>query len=267
VTIALSQLAKEAPSAPGRPDIVGFPQVLLTPAYGDPDLLFVPLLEMAREAVTFRDRLTTHGEDRAHAITMSGIRRATTLMGDSSFSLAARSLNEENHRIVDLDGDTFSLSTRFYAEASLSTSIFQVQIAGKIQAGPDAVRGDSDQSIVLQLDEQQLRQSKLFATSLGVEFLQLKMDAERRSNLDRGMDRMRENAEVTLTMPLGERGFGVAVRRKSAGNEWEVLDAQSNGPLGALTPEIEGNLQQPLAAPAEMLQKRAAARVAQQFTH
>jgi hypothetical protein len=99
------------------------------------------------------------------------------------------------------------------------TSMFQVQIAGKIQAGPYVVRGVSDQSIVLPLDEQQLRQSKLFATS------------------------------------LGERRFGMALRRKRAGNEWEVLDAQSNGPLGALTPEIEGNLQQLLAAPAEMLQK------------
>ncbi len=81
------------------------------------------------------------------------------------------------------------------------------------------------------------------------------MDTERRSNLDRGMDRMRENAEITLTMPLGERRFGVALRRKSAGNEWEVLDAQSNRPLGALTPEIEGNLQQLLATLTEMLQK------------
>ncbi len=172
MTIALSELAKEAPSAPGRVDIVGFPQVLLTRAYGDPDLLFVPLLEMARAAVTFRDRLTTHGEDRAHAITMSGIRMATTLMRDSRFSLAARSLNEENHYIVDLDCDTFSLSTRLYAEASRRTSMFQVQIAGKIQAGPYVVRGVSDQSIVLQLDEQLLRPPKLFATSLGVEFLQ-----------------------------------------------------------------------------------------------
>jgi hypothetical protein len=255
VTIALSQLAKEAPSAPGRVDIVGFPQVLLTRAYGDPDLLFVRLLEMAREAVTFRDRLTTHGEDRAHAITMSGIRMATTLMGDSSFSLAARSLNEANHYIVHLECDAFSLSTRLYAEASRRTSMFQVQIVGKMQAAPYVVRGGSDQSIVLQLDEQQLRQSKLFATSLGVEFLQLKMGTERRSNLDRGMDRRRENAEITLTTPLGERRFGVDLRRKSAGNEWEVLDAQSNRPLGALTPEIEGNLQQLLAALTEMLQK------------
>jgi len=59
----------------------------------------------------------------------------------------------------------------------------------------------------------------------------------------------------------------VALRRKTAGNEWGVLDAQSNRPLGRLTPEIEGNLQQLLAALTEMLQKRAAVRAAAQFAH
>jgi hypothetical protein len=70
-----------------------------------------------------------------------------------------------------------------------------------------------------------------------------------------------ENAEITSTMARGDRRFGLALRRKTAGKQWNVLGAQSNRLPGALTAEIEANLQQLPAALTEVLQKSAAARV------
>jgi hypothetical protein len=61
-------------------EIVGFPQSLYTRTFGDPDVLFVPLLEAAREAYRMLDRLSTHGEERANAVTLSGMHLASSLL-------------------------------------------------------------------------------------------------------------------------------------------------------------------------------------------
>ena len=61
-------------------EIVGFPQILYTRTFGDPDMLFVPLLEAAREAHRVVERLTGHGEERGNAITLSGMQLASSLL-------------------------------------------------------------------------------------------------------------------------------------------------------------------------------------------
>jgi hypothetical protein len=255
VQIILPQIDKQIPAAPGGVDIVGFPQLLHTRSFGNPDLLFLPLLELARDAVVFGEKLAAHGENREHAIMMSGIRMATTLMGESSFSLSTRGLAEENHYTVDLDGETFSLSTRLYAMVSRRTSMFHVEIAGKIREGPYVVRGVGDDSAIVQVDEQQLRQARLFSTSLAEEFLQVKMDMERRSSLSRNMDRGQESAEISLTMPLGTRKYAVVLRKKDAAGEWDVLEAQTRKSVGMLSAETEGHLRLLLLAISGMAQK------------
>ena len=82
---------------------MGFPQMLYTRTFGDPDTLFVPLLEAARDANKMLARLTGLGEERANAVTLSGMQLASSLLRDNSFSLVAIGLAHENAYTVDLN--------------------------------------------------------------------------------------------------------------------------------------------------------------------
>ena len=61
-------------------EIVGFPQMLYTRTFGDPDTLFVPLLDAARDANKMLVRLTGLGEERGNAVTLSGMQLASSLL-------------------------------------------------------------------------------------------------------------------------------------------------------------------------------------------
>ena len=70
-------------------EIVGFPQKLYTRTFGDPDTLFVPLLEAARDANKMLVRLVGPGEERGNAVTLSGTQLASSLLRDNSLSLVS----------------------------------------------------------------------------------------------------------------------------------------------------------------------------------
>jgi len=61
-------------------EIIGFPQKKYTRTFGDPDTLFVPLLEATRDANTMLARLIGLGEERANAVTLSGMQLASSLL-------------------------------------------------------------------------------------------------------------------------------------------------------------------------------------------
>ena len=83
--------ASGAKTAPARSDqkatggsagieIVGFPQKLYTRTFGDPDTLFVPLLEAARDANKMLERFIGLGEERGNAVTLSRMQLASSLL-------------------------------------------------------------------------------------------------------------------------------------------------------------------------------------------
>src|ERR1700692_3717225 len=61
-------------------EIIGFPQKLYTRTFGDPDTLFVPLLEAPRDANTMLARLIGLGQESANAVTLSGMQLASSLL-------------------------------------------------------------------------------------------------------------------------------------------------------------------------------------------
>lgn len=253
--VTLPQLDKQAAAAAGL-EIVGFPQFLYTRAFGDPDLLFVPLLELAREAVSFGERSIALGESREQAIMMSGIRLATSLLADSSFSLSARVLTEDNQYIVDVQNETFSLNTRLYATRSRRTSMFGVEVAGKIRQGPYIVRGTGNDSVMVQIQigDQQLRQPKFFSTLLAEEFLRVKMEQEQ-AGAYRNIDRAQENADICLTVRVGNRNMPIILRKKEATGNWDVLDRQMCKSIGILSPQTTVHLRELLLALSELIEK------------
>src|SRR5208282_2743416 len=201
MAITLPKLDQHASSGPGGVEIAGFPQILHTRSLGHPDVLFVPLLEGAKEAAGLCERLTAGGEIGDRSITMSGIQLVSALLQDSSFSLSARGMLEEHQYFVDLAAGTLSVEARLYAEVSRRTSMIKVEIAGQFRKGIYVVRVVGDSSITLQFDEEQLRQPLFFSTTLADQCLRLQAqrDQTRRAGLsaDEG-----DIPEVQLTLSL-----------------------------------------------------------------
>ena len=132
-------------------EIIGFPQKLYTRTFGDPDTLFVPLLEAARDANKMLVRLTGLGEERGNAVTLSGTQLASSFLRDNSFSLVSLGLSHGNTYAVDLNSETLHMRTRLYAVMSGRTSFFKVEIAGKISGGTFVVRNPIHGTVIMQV--------------------------------------------------------------------------------------------------------------------
>ena len=131
-------------------EILGFPQKLYTRTFGDPDTLFVPSLEAARDANKMLDRLIGLGEERGNVVTRSGMQLASSLLRDNSFSLVSIGLWHENTYTVDLNTETLHMRTRLYAVMNGRTSFFKVEIAGKISGGTFVVRNPVHGTVIMQ---------------------------------------------------------------------------------------------------------------------
>jgi hypothetical protein len=222
-------------------EIVGFPQTLYTRTFGDPDVLFVPLLEAAREAHKVLDRLAGHGEERANAVTLSGMQLASSLLRDNSFSLVAVGLSHENTYTVDLDAGTLHMLTRLYAVVTRRTSFFKVEIAGKIAGGPFVVRNPVQGTVIMQVEEERFRQPNFFSSTLAQECLRAQMEQERFGRIDEKLGP--ENGEMRMVVTVAGTKVPVALRQKEEGGGWDIIDGRRQEWVGKLSPEIETQLQ------------------------
>jgi len=221
-------------------EIVGFPQILFTRTFGDPDTLFVPLLDAAMEAHAMIARLTEHGEKRESALILGGMQLATSLLQDSSFSLAARGLAHENSYTVDLDNGTLLVQARLFAVVSRRTSFFKVEIVGKF-GEVFVVRNPAQNSVIMQVEESQLRQPNFFSAKLAEECLRAQMEQERFGRVeDSGAAQFHQ--EVRITVPAANGKIPIALRQKESGGNWDIVDGRRNEWVGTLPAEMEGSL-------------------------
>jgi hypothetical protein len=219
-------------------DIVGFPQLLYVRTLGDPDNLFLPLLEKTREAYAIVERLSGLGEDRANAAMLSGMQLASSLLQSSSVSLAARGLSPEHVYTVDLNAGTLLLNTRLYSVVSRRTSFFRVEIAGKISGEQFVVRNPSQDVVIMQFELERLKQPAFFSTWLAQECLRAQVDQERFKRMDAtiGSD---ATGEVRLVVTVGGNKIPVALRQKEADGGWDVIDGRRQEWVGVLSPDME----------------------------
>ncbi len=222
-------------------EIVGFPQILYTRIFGDPDTLFVPLLDAAREAFAMSERLSSHGENQANAVMLSGMQLASSLLRDSSFSLMAKGTAHENIYTVDLTEGTLHVLTRLYAVVSRRTSFFKIEIAGKLTTGPFIARNPINGDVIMQIEEQQIRQPNFFSASLAQDCLRAQIEHERFGQSDKasGPD---AHSELRLTVVTANQKVPVTLRQKEAGSNWDIIDARHQEWVGSLTPEMEKHL-------------------------
>lgn len=237
------QPGKSSGGAAAGVDIAGFPQSLYTRSLGDPDTLFVLLLDSAREACQMVERLEGRGEGHAMAVQLSAMQMASTLLLDPSFSLAVRGPSHENLYRVDLDAGTIHLSTRLYAVVSHRTSFFKIEIAGQIMKGPFVVRNPTQNTTITQISEEELRQPSFFASTLAQECLRAQMEQERFGQVSEAAS-TEASGEIRLMLWVAGAKIPVALRQKEPGANWDIIDGRMQEWVGALSPEAETSLTQ-----------------------
>lgn len=236
-------------------EIAGFPQILFTRTFGDPDMLFVPLMDAAREAFNTIERLCTHGEKRENAVMLSGMQLASSLLRDSSFSLVARGLAHDNSYTVDLDQGTVLVQTRLFAVVSRRTSFFKVEIVGKLSGGLFIVRNPVQNAVIMQVEEEQLRQPNFFSTSLAQECLRAQMEQERFGRIEETMS-PQANQEIRMIVTSKGNKIPVILRQKEEGGSWDIVDGRRQEWVGTLAPECEGPLSAVLASVKELFESK-----------
>jgi hypothetical protein len=241
LTGAVTSPVKSAVGGAACVEIVGFPQILYMRSFGDPDALFVPLLDSTRDAFAMIERLSGQGENRANAVMLSGMHLASSLLRDPSFSLAARGLSPENSYTVNLDAGTMHVNTRLYSVVSRRTSFFKVEIAGNISGGPFVVRNPVQGTVIMQVEEERLRQPKFFASSLAQECARAQMDQERFGRIDETLG-SEANGEVRMVVTAAGNKVPVILRKKEDGSGWDIIDGRRQEWVGTLSPDIEGHL-------------------------
>jgi hypothetical protein len=247
------KVAPHSAACAGEVCIVGMPQMLHTRTAGDLDVLFVPLLEGARGAMAFLQKLCTNGEARQQALNMGGIYLTSELLKDASFSLFMQTTVEENKYVVDLSSGTLNASARLYAVVSRRTSLFRVEIVGDILQGPYLVRNPRDGSVILRVEEEQLRKPGFFGSFLAEECLREQMEREQ---LGRFNTEANASPEVRLTVSVGSENVPVVLRQKGNGEEWDVIDTRTRQWIGGLPPGARDLLRQLTSAISEMVKGR-----------
>jgi hypothetical protein len=237
-----AKIRNEKAGTPASVEVAGFPQMLHTRSYGDPDTLFLPLLESSREAYRMAERLTKHGEDRAAAIRLSAMHLASTLLRDSGFSLAARGMVQENSYSVDLDAGIFVVRTRLYAVMSRRTSFFKVEIVGKIAENTFVVRDPIHGTVIAQMAEDEAKRPAFFSSSLAQTCLRAQVEQERFGQMEPGAPEV--HRELRLVISVNGTRIPVFLRQKEEGGRWDIVDGRRQEWVGTLSPEVERLLAQ-----------------------
>jgi hypothetical protein len=237
-------------------EILGFPQILYVRSFGDPDTLFAPLLDAARESFAMIERLSGQGENRPNAVMLSGMQLASSLLRDPSFSLGARGLSAENSYTVNLDAGTFHMTTQLYSVMSRRTSFFKVEIAGNISGGPFVVRNPAQGTVILQVDEERLRQANFFASSLAKECARAQMDQERFGTIDQTLG-PEADGDVRIVVRIAENSFPVLLRKNEGGSGWNIIDARRQETVGTLSADMQEYLSTVTAYLHELFAKQA----------
>ena len=229
MSYALSRSKTGASAQSGGVDIAGFPQLLLTRQCGDPDALFIPLLEAAREALAIAKGFTSQGgsESSMTASKMAGMHIATSFLQDSRFTFAPKNSQTQSHYLLDLDAETIRVRTWLFATGGKRTSSFMVTIDGNFQTGPFTARTAGDDTVIAEFDEQRLRQPEFFSTILPEECLRFQMGADHFKRFG-SLPVAHEPSGIRITLAGEGSSIPILLRKVGASNTYEVVDERTS---------------------------------------
>jgi hypothetical protein len=225
----------------GAVEILGLPHILQTKSFAHPDVLFVPLMECACQALDDGLRVSGDAGDKKQAATLAGMQLSGFLFRDSNFTLAAKGFAHNNYYIVDLEEETIDLHTRLFASVNNRSSMFRTKITGSLRQGPYVVRNLADGSTVAEISMEQIRQPNFFVDSLPEECLRMQLSREHTKQISK-MHKGIDAAEVRLTLPMSDGPTPIVLRKSHTGMGWLLFDGSTNLELGKVGPETVTSL-------------------------
>jgi len=261
MSIALSRSTARTSAQSGGVDIVGFPQLLLTRQCGDPDALFIPLLEAAREALVIAKGFTSQAgsESSMTASKMAGMHIATSFLQDTRFTFAPKNSPTQSHYLLDLDAETIRVRTWLFATGGKRTSSFLVTIDGNFQIGPFTARTAGDDSVIAEFDEQRLRQPEFFSTVLPEECIRFQMNADHFKRFG-SLPVAHEASGIRITLAADGDAIPVLVRRVGSSSTYEVVDERTSTRAAMLPHDATVQLEKLLETLANIFDKLSEAR-------
>jgi len=241
----------------GAVEITGLPHILHTKAFAHPDVLFVPLLECARQALADGARISAGQSDDKQAVKLAGMHIAGFLFRDSNFTPAAKGYAHPNYYILDLEEESIDVHSRLFATVSGRCAMFRVKIAGSLHHGPYVVLNLADGSTVAEISEEQIRTPNFFVERLPEECLRMQVSRERAKQINK-LQKGSDSAEVQLTLPMPEGSTPVVLRKNQTGFGWILCDASSGMEFGKVAQDTVTSLSKVLQHLASVvLDKRA----------
>jgi len=166
---------------------------------------------------------------------------ASSLLRDSSFSLVARGLAHDNGYTVDLEQGTLLAQTRLFAVVSRRTSFFKVEITGNLNENLFSVRNPVQNMVIMQVEEERLRQPNFFSATLAQECLRTQMEQERLSRIEESIG-AQSSQEIHLILTVAGARVPVILRQSEEGRSWDIVDGRGQERIATLAPEFEGPL-------------------------
>ncbi|MGA2095465.1 MAG: hypothetical protein ABSH39_04140 [Candidatus Acidiferrum sp.] len=254
MSIELFKSKSRTSAVSGGIEVVGFPQLLFTREFGDPDTLLIPLLDAAHEALESTRSLPPGNSGNGQGGMMSAIYLATSFMKDNHFTLAPLGCQPQTRYVLDLDAESIHVRTWLYATVGKRTSTFLVTVAGNLKTGMYVVRTGKEDSVVAEFDEKRLRTPGFFSTVLPEECLQLQMSMDHFKRFGNLPVAETEDG-VRISVPTAGSKIPILLRKKEGPNTWEVLDGRTSNRIIALPPEAAVHLDLLLKALPKLLEK------------
>jgi hypothetical protein len=241
ISLKLHKSTRHDLDGSGAVEITGLPHILQTKAFAHPDVLFVPLLECAREALDDGIRISGDKSDKKQASKLAGMHISGFLFRDSNFTPAVKGFAHPNYYIIDLEEEALDLHTRLFASVKNRSSMFRVKITGSLRQGPYVVRNLADGSTVAEISDEQIRKPDFFVDTLPEECLRMQLSREHTKQISK-MHKGIDAAEVHLTIPMSEGPTPVILRKSHTGMGWLLFDGSTNLELGKVGPDTVTSL-------------------------
>jgi hypothetical protein len=96
-------------------------------------------------------------------------------------------------------------------------------------------------TVIMQVEEERLRQPNFFASTLAQECARSQMDQERFGRIDEPTG-PEASAEVRMVVTVDGNKVPMALRKKEAGG-WDIIDGRQQEWVGTLSADVEGHLE------------------------
>jgi hypothetical protein len=124
-----------------------------------------------------------------------------------------------------------------YSAVNRRTAFFKVELAGNIAGGPFVVRDPSHGTVIMQVEEERLRQPNFFSSTLPNECVRVQLDQERFGEMQ-DSQAAEIVGDVRVVLDLGGKAVSIILRPNEKEGSWEMLRGRQHEAAGAAPAEM-----------------------------